>query len=80
MLVVDQASLLDGVALDAFSVEQDRLGAAKVDVGWGEVAQALVAALVVGLQHDLDLLRESGEVPMMQEDPHEAAATVYEGI
>jgi hypothetical protein len=26
------------------------------------------------------LLRESGEVPMMQEDPHEAAATVYEGI
>ena len=29
---------------------------------------------------DMDLLRESGEVPMMREDPHEAAATVYEGI
>ncbi|MGG5890779.1 hypothetical protein ACLF3G_27155 [Falsiroseomonas sp. HC035] len=28
----------------------------------------------------VDLLRESGEVPMMQEDPHEATATVYKGI
>ncbi len=28
----------------------------------------------------LDLPRKSGEVPMTQEDPHEAAATVYQGI
>ena len=28
----------------------------------------------------VDLLRESGEVPMTQEDPHEAAATVYQRV
>ena len=52
MLVVDQASLLDGLALDAFSVEQDGLATAEVVVSRGQVTQALVAALVVGLQHD----------------------------
>lgn len=33
-----------------------------------------------GSVQTLDLLLESGEVPMMREDAHEAAATVYEGI
>jgi hypothetical protein len=31
--VVDQAALLDGLALDAFAVEQDGLAAAEVDIG-----------------------------------------------
>lgn len=44
VLLMDQASLLDGLALDAFSVEQNGLAAAKTDVSWGQVAQALVAA------------------------------------
>ena len=44
VLLMDQASLLDGLALDAFSVEQNGLAAAEIDVSWGQVAQALVAA------------------------------------
>jgi hypothetical protein len=47
VLMMDQASLLDGLALDAFSVEQNDLAAAEIDVSWGQVAQALVAAAVV---------------------------------
>ena len=47
VLLVDQAVLLDGVALDAFSVEQDGLAAAEIDVSRRQVAQALVAAPVV---------------------------------
>ena len=42
-----------------------------------DLAIAVPLDLVTG---SLDLLRESGEVPMMREDAHEAAATVYEGI
>lgn len=47
MLLVDQASLLDGLALDALAVEQDGVAAAEIDISRGQVAQALVAALVV---------------------------------
>jgi hypothetical protein len=50
-LDVDQASPLDGLSLDAFAVEQDGLAAAEVDVGRGEVAQALVVALAVVCGH-----------------------------
>jgi hypothetical protein len=32
------------MALDVFSVEQNGLAAARKDVSWGQVAQALVAA------------------------------------
>jgi hypothetical protein len=42
-LVVYQAALLAGPALDAFSVEQDGLATAEIDVSWGQVTQALVA-------------------------------------
>jgi hypothetical protein len=47
VLLVDQASLLDGLSFDALAVEQDGLAAAEIDVSRGQVAQALVAALVV---------------------------------
>jgi hypothetical protein len=43
-LLVDQATLPDGLALDACAVEQGGLAAAEIDVGWGEVAQALHCA------------------------------------
>ncbi len=46
-MLVDQASLLNRLSLDAFSVEQDGLAAAEIDVSRGQVAQALVAAAVV---------------------------------
>lgn len=44
---MDQAAVLDGLALDAFSVEQNGLAAAEIDASWSQVAQALVAAAVV---------------------------------
>ena len=47
MAVVDQAALPDGSALDAFALEQDGLAAAEVDVGRGEIVQALVGVGVV---------------------------------
>lgn len=47
VLLMHQASLLDGLALDASSVEQNGLIAAELDTSWGQVAQALVAAAVV---------------------------------
>src|SRR3712207_8608784 len=60
---MQQAPLLDGPALDAFALEQDRLSAAEVDVGRGEVIEALVVAAVVvvldeGLDPRLELARQ----------------------
>ena len=65
-LAAGEASLASRSA-DAEELESERLKARR--------ASLLQARMVL-----VDLLRESGEVPMMQEDPHEAAATVYEGI
>lgn len=47
VLLVDQAPLLDRLSLDALSVEQDGLAAVEVDIGRGQVAQALVVAVVI---------------------------------
>ena len=56
MLLVGHASRLEGLALDAFPVGQDGLAPAEMNVGWGQVALALVAAAVVVLvQESFDL-------------------------
>lgn len=47
MLLVDHASRLEGLLLNAFPVEQDGFAPAEMNVGWGQVARALVAAAVV---------------------------------
>ena len=47
MAVVQQAALLDGLPLDALTLEQDGVSSAEVDVGRGEVIQALVRAVMV---------------------------------
>jgi hypothetical protein len=53
LALVHQAPLLDGVPLDALA--QDGLASAEVDVGRGQVLQALVgAAVVVVLDEGLD--------------------------
>ena len=39
--MVDQAALVDGLSLDAFSVEEDGLTRAEVDIGLCEVAQEI---------------------------------------
>src|SRR5918994_306008 len=44
---MEQASLLNGLAFDTLPFQKDGLTAPEVDVGGGEVAQALVIALVV---------------------------------
>jgi hypothetical protein len=70
VLVVDQASLLDGLSLDAFAFEQDGLAAAEIDVGRGEVTQALVVALVVIVGDEgLDLrLEVAGQVVVLEQN------------
>lgn len=57
MLLVDHASRLEGLALDAFPVEQDGLAPAEMNVGWGQVALAVVAAAVVVLVYEIFDLR-----------------------
>ena len=42
-----QAALYDGFAFDPFPFQHDDVAAAEVDVGRGEVAQALVSPSVV---------------------------------
>lgn len=44
--MVQQAPLLDGMALDAFTHEQEGVSLAEINIDRGEVLQALVAALV----------------------------------
>ena len=51
-----QAALFDCVAFDPFAFEQDGLAAPKIDVGWGEIVEALViSAMVVVLDKGGDL-------------------------
>jgi hypothetical protein len=42
-----QAAVFDGVALDAFSFCEDRLGPAEADIGWCEVVDALMITDVI---------------------------------
>ena len=67
---MQQASLPDGLPLDALAVEQDRLSPAEVDVGRGEVIQALVnAAVVVMVDEGRDLRLElAGQVVVLEQD------------
>ncbi len=68
--LMDQAPLLDCLALDAFSVEEDSLAAAEIDVRGDQVAQALVAsAVVVLVDESFDLrLEVAGEIVVFEQD------------
>ena len=51
-----QASQFDGPSLDPFSLQQDGLAAAEVDVGGCEIVEALViAAMIIALDEGGDL-------------------------
>ena len=51
-----QAPVVDGLSLDALSFFEDGPASAKVDVGWGQIIDALVIALgVVVLDEAIDL-------------------------
>jgi hypothetical protein len=68
---VQQAPLLDGLALDAFALQQDGLPSAVIDIGRREVLQALVVALVVVVFGEgLDLrFKVAGQVVVLQHNP-----------
>ena len=51
-----QAPLFDGLSFDPFSLQQDGLATPEVDVGGGEIVQALVITpMVVMIDEDRDL-------------------------
>lgn len=65
-----QASLLEGVSLDALAFEQDALRPAEVNISGGQVSQALVVApVVVVLDEHLNLGFEvAGQMVVLQQD------------
>lgn len=65
-----QAALFDGVSFDPFAFDEDGLAACEVDVGWGEIVEALVvSAMVVVLDEGCDLgFQVLLEVVVFQED------------
>ena len=65
-----QAAVCDGCTLDAFSLGEDRLGPAEVDVGRREVVEALVIAdVVVVLDEGVDLPFEiAGQIIVVEQD------------
>ena len=65
-----QAPGFDSLSLDPFSLFQDGLAAPEVDIGRGEVLQALVAlSVIVMLDEGVDLLPEiAGQEVVRQQD------------
>ena len=65
-----QAAVLDCVAFDPFSFQQDGLPASEVDVGGREVFQALVIALVIVIFDEPSdaCLEISRQVVVLQQD------------
>ena len=65
-----QASRFDGLSFDPFSLFQNGLAAPEVNVGRGEVLQALViATVVVVFDKGVDLLSEiAGQVVVFEQD------------
>ena len=63
-----QAAVCDGCTLDAFTFGEDRLSPAEVDVGRGEIIEALVIAdVVIVLDEGFDLpLEIAGQVIVLE--------------
>ena len=70
MQLMLQATVCDCLALDPFAFEEDGLGSSEVDVGWREIAQALVIAGMVVMSHEgRDLAFEiAGQVIVLEQD------------
>src|SRR3954470_589469 len=68
--VMLQAAIGDGLAFDPFAFEEDGLAASEVDVGRGEIAEALMmAAMIVVLDEGRDLALEgAGQVVVLEQD------------
>ena len=70
MQLMLQATVCDCLALDPFAFEEDGLGPSEVDVGRGEIAEALVIAGMVVMRHEgRDLTFEiAGQVVVLEQD------------
>ncbi len=70
LFVVKQPTVLDGLAFDPFSFQQDGLTAPEVDVGRGEIVDALVIApMVVVRDERIDLSFEiAGQIIVLEQD------------
>jgi hypothetical protein len=70
MQLMLQATVCDCLALDSFAFEEDGLGAAEVDVSWGEIVEALMIARMVVMRHEGgDLAFEiAGRVVVLEQD------------
>ena len=68
--VLEQAPLLNGLELDAFTSAQDGVTPREIGLGWGETVQAVVVALViVVLEEGGDLrLEVARQVVVLQQD------------
>ncbi len=66
-----QAPVLNSLSFDPFSFQQDGLVPPEIDIGWCEVAQALVVtAVIVTLDEGLDLsLEVARQIVVLQQDP-----------
>ena len=65
-----QTTIGDGLAFDLFAFEEDGLGPSEVDVGRGEIAQALMlAGMVVMVDEGRDVAFEiAGQVVVLKQD------------
>jgi len=73
-LVVPQATLPDGSALDARTLKKDGLAPAEIDIGRGWVAQApMIAPVIVSLDKRCDLSLQRANARPRQ--PFRCAAT-----
>jgi hypothetical protein len=65
-----QASILDCRSFDPIAIDQDFLTASKVDVGWCQIAQALmIAPVIVMLDEPFDVGFEiSGQIIVFQQN------------
>ena len=70
LLAMDQTAFADGQLLDLSPSLDDGVMMPEVDVGWGEVAEALVVApVVVSIDEGADLrFQVSGQVVVLQQD------------
>src|SRR3954465_12488485 len=70
LAAMQQASVLDGLSFDPFSFKQDGLASAEVDVGRGEVGEALVGSKVIVVSDELaDLGFEvARQIVVLQQD------------
>ena len=68
--MVLQAAIVDGLSFDPFPFDEDGVAASEVDVGGGEIIEALVVAgMVVVLDEGADLrLQMAGQIIVLEQD------------